>query len=136
MVLLIIYFGIYALANPDKPAWIGMSAGDKMTMYATQEAAQADKAFHAIDIHARYVSWFLWGFISIWAPCGLGVLVVIGFCIHSILGFALCGAAVCGMCCSSLFWLAMGLVWRFDDYGKFAAGALIPSGVSEEEWDV
>lgn len=64
------------------------------------------------------------------------MLVGIGFCIHSIVGFALCGAAVCGLICSSLFWLIMGLVWRFDDYGKFAAGALVPNGISEEEWDV
>jgi len=81
--------GIYALANPDKPAWIGMSSGDKMSLYPTQEAATADKAVNAIDIHARYVTWFMWGFITIWAPFAMGVLVTIGYLIHNIFGIVL-----------------------------------------------
>lgn len=127
--------GIYALANPDKPAWIGMiSSDDKMSLYPTQEAADADKAVNAIDIHARYVTWFMWGFFTILAPFGMGVIVGIGFCIHKVCGIILQCSLGCGFCCSTLFWFIMGAVWRFDDYGKFAAGALVPSGTSEDDW--
>lgn len=125
--------GIYALANPDKPAWIGMSS-DKMSLYPTQEAAEADKAVNAIDIHARYVTWFMWGFITIFAPFAMGALVSLGSLIHSVLGMVLSFSLGCGICWSTLFWLIMGAVWRFDDYGKFAAGALVPSGTSEDDW--
>jgi hypothetical protein len=44
--------GIFAFANPDKPAWIGHDAdSSKLSLYPTEEAAKSANAVEIEDIH-------------------------------------------------------------------------------------
>ncbi len=68
--------GIYAFANPDKPAWIGHSEKDEFSLYATEEAAKGAKALDIVDIHSKYVTWFTYGFLLILAPIAAFLIIV------------------------------------------------------------
>ncbi len=69
-----------------------------------------------------------------WTPLVVGTMILGGFMISNNLGF---GCAICSfssMCCSYFFWFVFGMVWRFNDYGRFASGAKIPDDISETDW--
>ncbi len=38
-ILFLIYMGIFALSNPDKPAWIGYVQDEKLKLFASEEEA-------------------------------------------------------------------------------------------------
>ena len=64
-----IYLGIFAFANPDAAAWVSKdTAGNKISLYSTQSEAEG-AGTEVVDIHGRFVSWFLWGFIQMILPC-------------------------------------------------------------------
>ena len=131
---MLIYMGIFAFANPDKAAWIGYSKEENLTLYPTNEAASTASATQVINIHARFVSWFVWGFYMLWAPLVIITMVTCGFMVSNNLGIACSVCTLGSACCSSTFWFIFGFVWRFSDYGRFASGAKVPEGVTEQDW--
>ena len=59
LVIWTVYLCIYAFDNPDQPAWYGKKDG-KPSLFGSPEEQGAGEL---TDIHQRFVSWFLWGFI-------------------------------------------------------------------------
>ena len=134
----VIYLAIYAFANPDSETWIGTVAGptDQATglagpdimKFGTEESLTAEGATDMLDIHARFVTFFTWGFLNTALCCG--------FCCTGVL-MSRCVPALVGCCfalssctqCSSTIWYIMGLVWRLNEAGKFASG----DNLTEEE---
>ena len=89
-----------------------------------------------VDIHARYVTWFFWGFIqTLVIPCGGGILTGLAMLINPSLGAGFSGLAGCANACGTLAWWITGIVWRFRSDGAFAAGDDVPEGKTIEEWE-
>ena len=61
-IVFLVYLGIYAFDNPDTGAWYGLVKKEQ-TLFATEEAGKLVGAEELVDIHNRFVVWFLWGFI-------------------------------------------------------------------------
>jgi hypothetical protein len=80
------------------------------------------------------VSWFLFGFLLVWAPLFVGLTVFVTLFINELLS-SICGAILgCGFCCSGIAWFIFGLTTRFGAYGSYAAGAKVPSDKTEAAW--
>ena len=75
-----------------------------------------------VDIHGKFVLWFLWGFIVSLAPCAATPILWIATCIHDMLAKILGGMLSCGIGCGGLAWWISGIVWRFNAAGSFASG--------------
>ena len=58
---LTVYFGIFALSNPDAQAWYGIVDNEQALRATADELAGS--ALEPFPVHDRMVSWFLWGFI-------------------------------------------------------------------------
>lgn len=69
-----ILHGFFAFANPDEPAWYGLTESGQPRLFATLEEGTAGSALGLIDIHSRLVNWFLWGFIIALSPFGAALL--------------------------------------------------------------
>ena len=133
-IVLCVYQGIYAFNNPDNEAWLGVVPGGENKLFADQEAGNLDKATGLVDIHGRFVTWFLWGFLTSLSPLALGILFLITTLINPNLG-GCCGAFnACAVGCSGLAWWITGIVWRFRADGAFVSGDLVPEGKTQEEW--
>ena len=65
----VVYLGIYSFNNPDKQAWIGLlpDTNDR-AMFKTHTEIDTAKAVQVVDIHARFIAWFFWGFLNWFAP--------------------------------------------------------------------
>ena len=99
-------------------------------------AAKTAKATELVDIHARFVLWFVWGFFqSLVIPLGGSLLVLLAMAIHPTFGTLCMGLNGCGLTCGGLAWWVTGIVWRFRSDGAFAAGDIVPEGTTIEEWD-
>ena len=90
-IVFIVYLGIYAFNNPDNDAWIGKTSGNVDTsdfkLFNTQEDGSKGGATDLVDIHARFVSWFFWGFLQTCViPFGACCLVLTGSMINAFLG--------------------------------------------------
>ena len=127
------FLGKYAFANPDAEAWYG-TVGGQEDLFPTQAAGDLLKAGDMTDIHGKFVTWFLWGFIQALLPCGTGILSAICGLIHPSAAACMSGLGGLGIGCGGLAWWITGMVWRFGAAGKFAAGDVIPEGVTEEQW--
>ena len=94
-----------------------------------------DRATTYVNIHGRYVTWFQWGFLMFFSGCAVSLFAgCLAFISQNLA--AVCGAVLtCANCCTMIVWYIIGIVWRFDSYGRFAAGTIVPSGISEEEWE-
>jgi len=135
----VIYLAIFAFSNPDSETWIGnVTSTDPATStstttmtFGTEEELTASSATDMLDIHARFVTFFTWGFLNTALCCG--------FCCTGVL-MSRCVPALVGCCfalssctqCSSTIWYIMGLVWRLNAAGKFASG----DELTEEELTV
>ena len=120
------FLGKYAYNNPDGPAWYGNIAGQG-TLTPTEADLIAQGATDIVDVHSRFVAWFLWGFWQALLPVLSGVAagLTTAFGVPQ-LGACLGGLGGCGIGCGGLFWWIYGMVWRFKPYGKFAAGDVVP----------
>lgn len=127
------YLGIYAFNNPNEEAWYGSMNGNGK-IFETENAATAAKAIDIVDIHGRFVTWFLWGFIQSLLPLATGILGAICGAISPSLAAFMTGLGGCGIGCGGLAWYIVGLVWRFSAAGKFAAGDVMPEGTTEDVW--
>ena len=132
-VTFIVYLGIYAFNNPNAEAWYGNAAGKEM-LFETEADATTAKATDIVDIHGRFVTWFLWGFIQALLPLATGIIGAICGAISPKLGSCMTGLGGCGIGCGGLAWYIVGLVWRFGAAGKFASGDVMPEGVTEDAW--
>lgn len=132
-----VYLGVYAFNNPDKEAWIGIVNIDanERVIFKTKGAVEAANAVQVVDIHARFVSWFLWGFINWFAPLFIVLLAVLTCSINQIFGAIAVSALSLASACSATAWFIVGAVWRFNLDGQYASGTLIPSGKTPEEWN-
>ena len=123
-----VYLGIYAFDNPDQPAWYGVTDG-KPSLFGSPDEQGAGEL---TDIHQRFVSWFLWGFIQALAPWLLAPFIVSCMVLSPELG-SLCGIlSCCGLGCSSLAWWIAGIVWRFRSDGSYACGDELIYGTDGE----
>ena len=113
-----VYLGIYAFDNPDQPAWYGVVDG-KPSLFGSPDEQGAGEL---TDVHQRFVSWFLWGFIQALAPWLLAPFIVSCMVLSPELG-SLCGIlSCCGLGCSAIAWWIAGIVWRFRSDGSYACG--------------
>lgn len=133
-IVLTVYQGIYAFNNPDNEAWLGVVPSGENKLYADQEAGNLDKATGLVDIHARFVTWFLWGFLTSLSPLVMGLLFLVATLINPNLGGCMGAFNACAIGCSGLAWWITGIVWRFRADGAFVSGDLVPEGKTQEEW--
>ena len=129
-----VYVGIYAFNNPDSEAWLGTLDADENQLFADKAAAEAATATNIVDIHNRFVIWFLWGFCQILAPLAAGILGGLAMLISPALANFIGGLSGCAVGCGGLAWWITGIVWRFRSDGAYACGDFIPEGKTEEEW--
>ena len=134
-VTLCVYLGVYAFNNPDKKAWIGLLAdSNERALFKTAAEVEAAKVVQVVDIHARFVAWFFWGFLNWFGPLFLIVSAILTCSINQLFGIICAGVIGITYLCSTLAWLIVGAVWRFNTDGHFASGTLLPDGKTEEEW--
>ena len=112
-----VYLGIYAFDNPDSPAWYGIVDG-KPGLFENHELESVE----LLDIHRRFASWFLWGFIHALAPWLLFLCVKVCTALSPKLGECSQILAICSYGCSTVAWWVTGIVWRFRPDGAFASG--------------
>lgn len=128
-----IFMTVYAFANPDKEAWYG-KVGETNALYTNEDALKEANAAEMINIHGRFVSWFVWGFWMQIAPIGLLAITFSVSCCSAV-GATILGIVLyTGLTCSMLAWWICGIVWRFRTDGKFAAGDLPLAGQDELAW--
>lgn len=136
MITFVVYLGKYAFDNPNKAAWYGVK-DDVEALYPTLEAAQAAGIAdeEIVDIHNRFVTWFLWGFLMMFGPCYVLVIAGLTFWNAKVMGCCT-GLAGTALGCSGLAWWIAGMVWRLNAAGTFASGDLNPSNgaLTDEEW--
>ena len=135
-IVFFVYLGIYSFNNPDQEAWLGAGADGKEALFADEAAGTLGKATDLVDIHARFITWFMWGFMqSVVAPIAALVLVGLGSLLHPSLGACCSGLTGCGMSCGGIAWWITGIVWRFRSDGSYAAGDIVPEGKGIDEWE-
>lgn len=84
-IVLLVYLGIYAFDNPDTDAWYGLVKKEH-TLFATEDAGKLAGAEELVDIHSRFISWFLWGFIQMLAPIASALATSLGMIISPMIG--------------------------------------------------
>ena len=135
-IIFMVYLGIYAFNNPDQEAWYGLDTDGKGALFASEDAGLTGRATELVDIHARFVTWFLWGFIqTLVLPLSATILVGLGMLIHPSLGSFCSGLLGCGMSCGGLAWWITGIVWRFRSDGAYATGDVVPEGKDLDAWE-
>lgn len=76
-VALVVFLGKYSFSNPDADAWYGVTTnavtGISTEGLFTSELAAAN-ATELDNVHAHFVTWFMWGFIQSLAPCGIAII--------------------------------------------------------------
>ena len=133
-IVLCVYLGIYAFNNPDNDAWLGVKDDGAYELFKDEAAGKTAEAKELVDIHTRFVNWFLTGFILALAPIGISILTGISSMINPTCGSALGGILGCGWTCSQLAWWITGIVWRFRADGSYSVGDIKPPTKNEEEW--
>ena len=78
---LVVFLGIFALANPDKPAVYG-KLDDEPALYASMEEAIEAGATDLSNVHALFVHWSLWGFVLALCPLPLAAMALASYCIN------------------------------------------------------
>ena len=135
-IVFLVYLGIYSFNNPDSEAWLGTGVDGKHALFATETKGMTAKATDMVDIHARFIIWFTWGFMqSLVAPLASVIIIGLGSIIHPSLGACCSGLLGCGMSCGGLAWWITGIVWRFRSDGSYATGDIVPEGKSIDEWE-
>ena len=135
-----INLGYFGYSNPDKPAWYSVGPQGQQQLYASEaEANEAIESmrgkYEVVDIHQRFVTWFLWGFCVLIAPIVSIIPIWISNKINSTLGFICAGSLGCSIACAGLAWWISGQIWRFRSDGSFACGDIpIEKLATEEEW--
>ena len=87
-----------------------------------------------IAVHDRFVTWFYWAFMNAalcggFVCCAACMLLCAEGCVPVCLGLAGCTQ------CSTLIWYFVGIVWRFNEVGRFATGNIVPENMTEEDWE-
>jgi len=128
------YLGIYALNNPDLPAWYGVSVlTGKEGLYATDLDFGLDTVTNLDDVHGNFVTWFMWGFMNAMITFGLMLLGGIFMLCSPAIGNCLLSLVGCVQCSGLAWWIA-GMVWRLRASGKYASGDVMPENVTDETW--
>ena len=139
----VIYLGIYAFDNPDNEAWYqsysGPVNGETVEIAGLTPTAEfpaglpfptTDLTLEAVPVHARFVTWFTWGFLNTMLCCTFCCgAVLISRVAQSLVGCCFCLMACTN--CSGFVWYIMGLVWRLNKAGRFASGDILPYGVPD-----
>ena len=133
-IVFIVYLGIYAFNNPDQEAWYGLDSNGKQALFPDEASATAASATEVADMHQRFVGWFLWGFIQIFAPCAAACLSAIFMMISPTIGSVCGGLLGCATGCGGLAWWIAGIVWRFRADGAYSCGDIAQDGISAEAW--
>ena len=126
LVVLFIFLGVFGLKNPDKASLNFNSA-------KFEELDKQDKNDY-VNVHARFVKWFVWGFLIYFMAITSALLVQLGVKISKACGSACCFVLTCGNCCSILAWYMVGIVWRFNHNGMYASGDIVPVNKTDKEW--
>ena len=137
-IVMTVYLGIYAFNNPDSEAWLGLSKSGKeedFALFKDEAAGKAAQATELVDVHGRFLVWFLWGFIAQLSPIAVVILTSIFTLCHPGFGSFCGGVLGCAQCCGTLAWWITGIVWRFRADGAYAAGDIIPEGTTIEDWE-
>ena len=135
-IVLMVYMGIYAFNNPDSDAWHGVVEGGEFKLCEDEAAAQKLQAANAVDIHGRFVAWFLWGsLVMLPAPIIAGLVAFLAMLVSPALGTFCSTLFGCAVSCGGLAWWITGIVWRFRSDGAYASGDYVPEGTSVEAWE-
>ena len=137
-----VYLGIFSFKNPDQEAWYGQASGVS-TLYNTKEIGLAASALELTNIHDKFHTWFLWGFIVLLMV--VVFYIVIGACFLTEKGaeIVIVGTmqniwAIVGILSifslQSLVWWILGIVWRFNSVGQFSSGDIVPQGTAASAW--
>ena len=123
------FLAIYAFNNPDNEAWIGKTLLGDIILYENE--LKASDATEVVNIHQRFLAWFLWGFIMHFVTPAL-TAVFLGLSVMccspvtvSVLACILASAASA----AGVAWWITGIVWRFNDYGRYACGDIVPEDI-------
>ena len=128
-IALTVYLAIYAFSNPDNEAWVGTAPNGEFQLYESEAAAAG--ATDLINIHQRFVGWFMWGFFIIFAsPCTACLLAGIAVMCSNKVSIACACFLGCGNICVMLAWWIAGIAYRFSQRGKYACGDFVPEGMS------
>ena len=105
--------GYFAFFNPDNAAWYGETYGDDGEIIPYLYPDPTNQGWPLLDIHSRFVNWFISGFCLMLIP----VVSVFGVtCIRNsqvIWPYYWAGIVV---------WGIIGLIWRFCYSGHYASG--------------
>jgi len=88
-----------------------------------------------VNIHARFTTWFAWGFINWLVPPMVVLISYVSWRTSSRCGTVSIAITGCWGTCSFLIWFIMGIAWRFNYDGMFSSGTLVPAGTSELDWE-
>ena len=135
-ITMIVFLGKFAFNNPNPEAIYGIGATGAEDLWATMELAEAAKATELDDVHAHFVTWFLWGFIQSLLPCAIGICTGLLSLAAPAAALQIGGCAFSGSSCAGLAWYITGLVFRCRQSGNFASGDIMPAGstMTEDEW--
>ena len=76
-----------------------------------------------LDIHARFVSWFLVGFILALGPCVAAPIIATAERINETLMEVFAAFFSCCIGCGGIAWWIVGFFWRFSASGCYASGS-------------
>ena len=60
----IVYLGIYCIDNPNAKAVYGIAPDGTETLYPSEEDAENKEAADVTNVHGRFETWFIWGFVQ------------------------------------------------------------------------
>ena len=132
-IALIIYLGIYAFNNPDNEAWYGTDSKHNGQLFAREADALSAQATEVVDIHAKFVLWFRWGFFMIISMFLSHIVIFAISSFHKMAGETIRGLLVYGFSCALLAWWVCGIIWRFNSRGSFSAGDSLQKAEREAE---
>lgn len=98
------------------------------------EEGNAGSALGLIDIHARLVNWFLWGFIIALSPFAIACMTWLISKANTGVAFLVGNITACAVGCGSLAWWILGIVYRFDSTGRYSIGEITPKDTDKDVW--
>ena len=141
-IALVVYLGVYAYNNPDvTDCWYvdGMTVGETTAQAALDAATkQGLEQMEPINVHQLFTAWFAWAFWTALLPCLCAPVITLVNCFQiQALDTLVQGAACLTACCSTLWLLILGAIWRFGNIGDACTEDALPlrkEGVSDDDW--
>ena len=135
-IVFIVFLAIYGFNNPDNEAWIGKDRGGDIHLYENKIEVEMDGASDVVNIHTRFGAWFIWGFIMhcITPTLALGVVGCSVLCCSPVMISVITCILASLASAAGMAWWITGIVWRFNDYGRYASGDIVPEDIEPDQW--